>query len=147
MKQFFILFSFLLVSTVISAQQISLYNKDGEPIAYIDYDKDATIYLWKGDPVAYLKKERDDICIFGFNGSFLGWYEEGIIYDKKGKKVGVIKDVDRFMRTKFEPIKGIQKFEPFRSYVTDRVPFQPFLTDYRWSNIPLIELLYFGKKD
>ncbi|WP_010253352.1 4-fold beta flower protein [Myroides injenensis] len=147
MKQLIVLFSIFLFSTAISAQQISLYNKAGEPIAYIDYDEEATIYLWKGEPVAYLTKERDDICIFGFNGSFLGWYEEGIIYDKKGKKIGVIEDADPFMITKFEPIKGIQKIKPFRSFITDHVPFQPFLSDYIWSSTPLIELLYFGKKN
>ncbi len=28
--------------------EVALFNKQKEPVAYIDYDDEATIYLWKG---------------------------------------------------------------------------------------------------
>jgi hypothetical protein len=68
----------LTVSTL-SAQQVSLYDSDGEASAYIDYDEDGTIFMWNGTPVAFVEKDGSVLCVFGFNGSFLCWYEDGII--------------------------------------------------------------------
>ena len=35
-----------------NAQQVSLYDSQGEARAYIDYDEEATIFMWDGTPVA-----------------------------------------------------------------------------------------------
>ena len=51
------------------AKEITLFNSDGEAIAYIDAeDEDLTIYMWEGTPVAYLDPDGDDFNIYGFNG-------------------------------------------------------------------------------
>ena len=131
------------LSFTASAQQVSLFDSQGEARAYIDYDQEATLFMWNGTPVAFIEEDGDDLCIFGFDGNFLGWYEDGIIYDKKGYIVGARKDaVTQF--TKMERIKGFQKITPIRP-ITRMSPIQPILRT-RWSNTPLTEFLYFGKK-
>lgn len=141
-KLLFLTLTILIVSTL-SAQQISLYDNNGEARAYIDYDEDATIFMWDGTPVAFVEKDGRDLCVFGFNGSFLGWYEDGIIYDKKGYAVGARKGAVS-MITKIERIKGIQKITPIRP-ITPITPIQPIWKS-SWSNTSLTEFLYYGKK-
>lgn len=141
-KLLFLTLTILIVSTL-SAQQISLYDSNGEARAYIDYDEDATIFMWDGTPVAFVEKDGRDLCVFGFNGSFLGWYEDGIIYDKKGYAVGARKGAVS-MITKIERIKGIQKITPIRP-ITPITPIQPIWKS-SWSNTSLTEFLYYGKK-
>lgn len=127
------------IASVIS-QEVTLFDKNGEAIAYIDYDEDATIFLWKGTPVAFLENDGGDICVFGFNGEFLGWYENGIIYDRKGYAVGARKGTVN-MITKIEPIKSIQEITPIRPIT----PIKPIWSN-RWRSTSLFEFLYFGKK-
>jgi hypothetical protein len=50
--------------------QETLFDINGNPVAYIDYDDEDIIYLWDGIPVAYLDYESN---IYGFNGKYLGW--------------------------------------------------------------------------
>ena len=69
------------------------------------------------------KKMEETFVFFGFNGSFLGWYEDGVIYDKKGYAVGARKGAVS-MITKIERIKGIQKITPIRP-ITPITPIQP----------------------
>lgn len=69
--------------------EISLYDQNGYARAYIA--KDLTIYLWLGDPVAYLDNSNGNWNVFGFNGVHLGWFEEGVIYNKNGDIVGAQK--------------------------------------------------------
>jgi hypothetical protein len=145
MNKFFLTFlAMVAFSTISNAQQISLYDNDGEARAYIDFGEDATIFMWDGTPVAFLEKEGDDICVLGFNGSFLGWYEDGILYDKKGYIVGARKDKINFF-TGIEEIKGIQRITPIRPIITQVTSVQPVLLS-RWSSTSLTEFLYFGNK-
>lgn len=65
--------------------EISLFNKDGDAVAYISDDYQNTIYLWEGHPVAYL---YDDQQIFGINGHHLGWMIDEIIFTNKGERIG-----------------------------------------------------------
>ena len=127
----------------ISAQQTSLYNSQGEAMAYIDYDEDATIFMWNGNPVAFLEKDGNDICVFGFNGSFMGWYEDGIIYDKRGYAVGARKGATN-MSLRSERSKSSQRSIPSRPS-TPSTPSQPSWKS-SWSSSSLSEFLYFGKK-
>ncbi len=92
--------------------------------------------------VAFLEKDGQDVCVFDFNGSFLGWYEDGIIYDKNGYAVGA-RDGAVNMITKIEGIKGIQSITPIRP-ITPITPIQPIWKS-SWSNTSLSEFLYFGK--
>lgn len=90
----------------------TLFEKDGTPIAYIDYDDDLTIYLWNGKPVAYIDSEKQ---IYGFNGKHLGWYEDGIIRNLKGEKNGYNRDSLR-VYAKYEPYKSYKRYKPYKSY-------------------------------
>lgn len=142
-KSTLILFTFLSFSFFTYGQEISLYDSNGEARAYIDFNKDATIFLWDGTPVAFIENNYNNICVFGFNGRFLGWYENGIIYDKQGYVVGVKKDaINMIYRT--ERIKGIQRITPIKP-ITPITPIKPFWRN-SWSSNSLTELLYFGKK-
>ncbi len=65
--------------------ETSLYNKNGDAVAYISDDYLNTIYLWDGHPVAYL---HDDQHIYGINGRHLGWMIDEIIYTNNGERIG-----------------------------------------------------------
>lgn len=110
----------------LKAEEIALFNKEGEPVAYIDAaDEDLTIYLWDGTPVAYLVADGDDFNVYGFNGKHLGWYTEGVLIDHDGFTVGFTKGaLNRHI--KYEPYKPIKKFKPFKSY-EQLAPYKPFL--------------------
>jgi hypothetical protein len=140
-----ILFTVLLMFIAnIHAQQVSLYDSEGEARAYINFDKEATIFMWDGTPVAFIEANNNEICIFGFNGKFLGWFEDGIIYDKNGYAVVGARKGAINMVYKIERIKGVQKIVPIHP-ITPIAPIQPIWKNY-WSNVSLTEFLYFGKK-
>ena len=78
MKKLFLLL--LIVPMVCFGQEISLFNSDGDAVAYIDVnDEDSAIYLWNGTPVAYLSAESNYYNIYGFNGNQF-WRKRGVIY-------------------------------------------------------------------
>ena len=144
MKNLFLIVITLLIFNIeIDAQQTSLYDSQGEARAYIDFDEDATIFMWDGTPVAFLEKDGSDICVFGFNGSFMGWYEDGIIYEKKGYAVGAREGATN-MTTRMERMKSMQKMTPMKP-MTPMTPMQPMWKS-SWSSNSLTEFLYFGKK-
>jgi len=124
----------------LTAQEISLFNSDGEAVAYIA--DDMTIYLWEGDPVAYLSNDNGEWHIYGFNGSHLGWYEEGIIYNHRGDAVGAQKNATN-MITSIEGIKSIKSMQPMKS-IKEMAPMKPMLSS-SWSRIPLVIFLRAGE--
>ena len=63
----------------------TLYNKDGEAVAYIADDYHSTVFLWDGHPAAYL---YEDEYIYGMNGKHLGWFINEIIYNNDGERIG-----------------------------------------------------------
>jgi hypothetical protein len=63
----------------------ALFNRHGDPVAYLSDDYDSTIYLWHGQQVAYLYNER---MIYGTNGKHLGWFIDGVIYNNNGDRIG-----------------------------------------------------------
>lgn len=67
--------------------EVSLFDQKGNAVAYIADDGEGTIYLWNGEAVAYLVQEK----VYGFNGQHLGWFDEGVMRDIKGAKVGFVK--------------------------------------------------------
>ncbi len=140
---FFTIFILLSFNESIKAQQITLFDNNGEARAYIDFDEEATIFFWDGTPAAFLEQDGGDICVIGFNGNFMGWYEDGIIYDKKGYAVGAREGAISMM-TKMERMKGMQKMIPMRP-MTPMSPMQPMWKN-SWSSTSLTEFLYFGKK-
>ncbi len=63
----------------------TLFNKRGDPVAYISDDYNETIYLTDGSPVAYLYNQDH---VYGLNGRHLGWWIEGILYNHDGERTG-----------------------------------------------------------
>ena len=68
----------------LSNMEKTLYNAEGEAVAYISDGLTKAIYLWDGHPVAYLCNYH----VYGFNGRHLGWFMDGIVYDADGKRIG-----------------------------------------------------------
>jgi hypothetical protein len=120
-------------------EEITLFDPDGNPVAYVAPDDENTIYLWSGKPVAYLEGEN----IYGFNGKHLGWFEEGIIWDHEGNRVGFIKGTLPVL-AKFEPSKASKQFKPFKAF-KEFAPFKPFKST-RVSKTPLSIFLSRGEK-
>ncbi len=144
MKSLIIVFVFFLgFAQTLKAQQVSIFDNEGEARAYIDFDKNATIYMWDGTPVAFINNDGKDMCIIGFNGTFLGWYIEGIMYEKNGFIVGARKDA-LAMNTKSEKMKRIQRITPIRPFIP-KSPVKPSLKT-SWSGTTLAEFLFSGKK-
>jgi hypothetical protein len=63
----------------------TLFNKRGDPVAYISDDYSETIYLTDGSPVAYLYNQDH---VYGINGRHLGWWIEGVLYNHDGERIG-----------------------------------------------------------
>jgi hypothetical protein len=141
-KTFNFLILLLFVAFTVNAQETTLFDSQGNARAYIDYDDDATIYLWNGKAVAFLENDGNDMCVFGFNGNFLGWYEDGIVRDDNGNAVGA-RDGATNMITSIEPIKSIQEISPIRP-ITPITPIKPIFSN-SWSSESLTEFLYSGK--
>jgi hypothetical protein len=62
----------------------TLFDKDGNPVAYIADDYDKTVYLWDGSPVAYIYEEEH---VYGINGRHLGWWLDEILYNIEGDRI------------------------------------------------------------
>ena len=106
-----------------AAEDISLYDNDGEAVAYIAVDDDLTIYLWGGKPVAYLDGEN----VYGFSGQHLGWFSDGVILDHAGNAPCVLKD--RYPgSTAYEGYKGYKEYKPYKSYA-EYAPYKPYASN------------------
>jgi len=62
----------------------TLFDKNGNAVAYITDDYHESIYLWDGSPVAYLHDEQH---VYGINGRHLGWLINEIIFDRQGERI------------------------------------------------------------
>jgi hypothetical protein len=125
-----------------SRNEITLFDSEGEPTAYIATDKDLTIYLWDGSPVAYLHEQSGHIHVYGFNGNHLGWFEDGIIWDHRGRAVGCQKGAIN-MVTHLESLKSLKSLKPLKS-LREMAPMKPFLST-SWSRMPLVIFLRVGE--
>ena len=133
----------LIVPVVSFGQEISLFNSDGDAVAYIDVnDEDSTIYLWNGTPVAYLSAESNYYNIYGFNGNHLGWYVDGIIRDHNGDAVGFKKGAVSGVYTNYESYKSYKKYKPYKSYKS-YAPYKPYFSS-SFSNESVILFLKRG---
>lgn len=108
-----LLFQLLLISNTYS-QQVSLFNSSGEAVAYIDFQDNNTIYLYDGSPVGFLENDGCNYCVYALNGTLLGWYTGGIIYDRLGYPMVVSRGIVN-MQLKREPDK-----QPKRKRVFDK---------------------------
>ena len=64
----------------------TLFDRKGQPIAYIADDPGKTVYLWSGHAVAYVDQE----ALVGWNGRQLGFFVRGRVYDARGRQAGSI---------------------------------------------------------
>jgi hypothetical protein len=122
----------------------TLFDSEGEAVAYIALDDELNIYLWKGEPVAYLKREAGDTHIYGFNGDHLGWFEKGVVYNSKGRAVGFVDGAVNKLK-KLEPLKGLRKLTPLKA-LEKLAPLKPLLKS-EFSDTPLKAFLLQGSKD
>jgi hypothetical protein len=120
--------------------QETLYDIDGNPIAYLDTDDGNTIYLWNGIPVDYIEQ---DGAIYGFNGQHIGWYLSGYIYDNKGYIVGFNRKSARKL-VKLSPLKSLKHLKPLKSLRQFR-HFKPILRNV-YSSLYLSQFLILGAK-
>lgn len=81
--------------------EVTLFNPNGQPIAYIDKTRENTIYLWSGNAVAYIEGEQ----VYTMQGEHIGWFEDDVFYDVEGYKIGATKWACPTV-TSFEPQKG-----------------------------------------
>ena|SRR4028118_1190720 len=120
------------------AEETTLYDATGKPVAYIDHDNESTIYSFDGKPLAYIDTNGH---VYGFNGKHLGWFQGNIIWDHDGNRAGFTKDTSP-VYTQYEPYKGHKQYKPYKGY-KEYAPFQPFKSSST-SKQPLIELLARG---
>jgi len=100
--------------------EISLFDKNGSAVAYIS--SDGTIYLWDGRPVAYLLENH----VYGFNGKHLGWFENGIMYDGDGYRIGFSREKCPVV-TQIEPVKSVKHVKSVKS-VKSIAPIKPIFS-------------------
>jgi hypothetical protein len=62
----------------------TLFDKHGNPVAYIADDYNKTVYLWDGSPVAYIYEGEH---VYGINGRHLGWWLDEILYNVDGDRI------------------------------------------------------------
>jgi hypothetical protein len=83
----FLAFALLALSVLAraGAQDLDLFDTQGNPVAYVDVENRGTIFLWSGKPVAYLL----GASVYGFNGAHLGWLQDGSLYGHGGEIFGL----------------------------------------------------------
>jgi len=101
--------------------ETTLFGAQGEPIAYIEDSSDKTIFTFNGEPLAYIDESNN---VYGYNGKHLGWFEDQVMWDHSGNRVGFTKATCPAF-TQFEPFKGFKQFKPFKSF-KQFAPFKPF---------------------
>ena len=103
--------------------ETTIFGKNGAPKAYIAWDDENTIYSFEGKPLAYVDEQNN---VYGFNGRHLGWFEDGILWDHQGQRVGFIESTSPVF-TQFEPFKGFKQFKPFKSMSNSAMNLLEFL--------------------
>lgn len=124
--QAIVLIALLSPTALLAEDEVSLYDNFGRPIAYIAMDDEMTVYLWSGRPVAYLSNEDDTLHVYGFNGTHLGWFVDGIIITHVGFVACAIKE--HTASPQFETLKGFKQFKPFKAY-KEFAPSKPLYSD------------------
>lgn len=120
---------------------ISLFDGQGRATAYIAVDDDLTIYLWSGEPVAYLAQDaHGGYNIYGFNGSHLGWFLNGVIWDHTGEASCATKDA--MQGTQLEPLKSLKQLKPIKA-IKEIAPIRPIFSN-AFGDTPCVLLLGSG---
>lgn len=123
-------------------QEVSLFDSQGKPVAYIAIDDELTIYLWDGSPVAYVQPENQYTHIYGFNGKHLGWFTKSTIINEEGHVACATKEA--LSITKLEPLKSLKSLKPLKS-LPRLAPLKPLSTS-RFGSLPCNFHLSMGAK-
>jgi hypothetical protein len=123
--------------------ETTLFDSQGDPVAYIDTKDEQTVYLWKGRPVAYLFANGQDTLVYGFNGRHLGWFEAGLIRNTGGSIVGFVKGAAP-MTTRLGPSKEPKELKPLMG--TRALPSLKPLYNDAWALVPLTVFLSRGRE-
>lgn len=91
-------------------QEITLFDANGEPKAYIENKENQDIFLWDGRAVSYIYEDK----VYGWNGEHIGWFEEGVMTNLHGNPVAYIKEKSPMM-PKMEPMKSMKKKKNMKS--------------------------------
>jgi hypothetical protein len=126
-----------LLSLTARAEEVSLFDSHGAPVAYAA--DDFTVFMWDGDAVAYLSGADDRYSIYAFNGTHLGWFIHGLVYDHAGNIVGFAGDNYAGVRAGVEPAKGTKGHVPDK-LTKEFARAEPVPTN-QWSAIGLEALL------
>jgi hypothetical protein len=118
--------------------EVTLFGRNGDPQAYVARDDD-TIYSFDGEPLAYVDENNN---VYGFNGVHLGWFEDDVVWDHEGRRVGFTARTCPVFR-QFEPFKGFKQFRPFKA-IKQLAPVRP-LKSQAFSDTELIESLHKGR--
>lgn len=62
------------------ADDVLLYDSNGNPAVVIDTGDQSTLYLANGQPIGYVSNG----AVYSFQGKHLGWYSNGVLFDKNG---------------------------------------------------------------
>jgi hypothetical protein len=119
--------------------EVTLFGRNGDPQAYVAHGDGNTIYSFEGEPLAYVDENNN---IYGFNGVHLGWFEDDVVWDHQGRRVGFTARTCPVF-TQFEPFKGFKQFKPFKAF-KQFAPFKPFKSQ-SFSDAELIEFLHNGR--
>ena len=130
----------LCLATPALAEDTTLFDREGTPVAYIVWKDDTLIRLWEGEPVAKMKGQQ----IYGINGRHIGWIIEGIVRDLDGKMVGSLKDALPFTYYRNDCCKPSPRYYyPKRVYQSPGRS-KPYHLSDKWSALRLTELLRRG---
>jgi hypothetical protein len=143
------LFSFLFAVSVVSyspvaiaGEEITLFDGQGRPSAYVVLDDELAIYLWSGKPVAYLQPDSaGGFHVYGFNGKHLGWFVDGIVRDHDGNAGCAVKE--RLQSTEYEPYKSYKEYKPYKGY-KEYAPYRPYFS-FTWGGVSCGFLLAEGR--
>lgn len=114
--------------------EITLYERDGRPVAYIADDSEHSIYTWDGHAMCYIIDEK----IYGWRGHHIGWYHQGIIYDIYGYRVGYTRRTCPSV-THVDPVKYVKSVK-YVKYVR-YVPYVRPMFSYSQASISLYEFI------
>lgn len=114
--------------------EVTLFDKNGIPTAYVADDVERSIYTWDGEAVCYLHGQM----IYGWRGHHIGWFVGNIVYDLQGYRIGFTRTTCPRL-TRLEPLKRIKRLKSLkglRSFPKMRPLFQ-----YQNSNKSLLDFL------
>lgn len=126
-------FALLLAASVATVRASDLYSSTSQATAYIDWNDGMTIFMWGGQPVAYLYSTgaTGSWQVFSFSGSFLGWFEQEILWDRNGD--AVLATAAALMGpVRPAPVRGIKGLKPLKG-IRSLVPLKP-LFSYRFAS-------------